>query len=72
MADDCRCQNCGNAGRFTVMVTHPRVTGQWCRNACSRMCAHILAEHGRNEMRMISGTSYDATYEIRPQFTPTV
>ena len=70
--DDCRCQNCGNAGRFTVVVTNESVNGQSCRNACSRMCASILA---RNEMEKLDGHAGYRTpskYEIKPMLSGAV
>lgn len=69
MADDSRCQNCGNTGRFTVSVTNPAIDGQTCRNACSRMCAHILADNLMRELEVSSNYRAKSAYEIRPQWS---
>jgi len=69
MAEDCRCQNCGDAGRFTVVVTNDRVSGQWCRNACSRNCADILAQHGKAELENVGGVRGGTTIEVRRQLS---
>lgn len=69
MAEDCRCQNCGNTGRFTVVVTNARVNGQWCRNSCSRLCADILARKGMYELDAICGHTAVSGFEIRPMLS---
>lgn len=78
MAEDCRCQNCGNAGRFTVVVTNERVKSddgktllRWCRNACSRMCGEILGIRGARELEMLCGYTVISKREIRPMLTTT-
>lgn len=69
MAEDSRCQQCGNAGRFTVVVQNDRVSGLWCRNACSRLCADMLEKKGRAELWAIAGYAGNITSEVRPQLS---
>lgn len=69
MADDSRCQNCGNTGRFVVSVTNPAVDGQMCRNVCSRMCGHILATQLMRDLEVTSNYRAKSSYEIRPMWS---
>lgn len=69
MADELRCANCGNTGRFNVVVKSDAINGQWCRVSCSRMCGHIIAEKGMWELWVTANYRGERSYDISPILT---